>query len=164
MNIRRTLMNPIFLLCVSLSTAFWFTDVKAEPSVLFSKGQTVYVPVYSHIYSGDKEIPFNLAVTLSIRNTDPKQSITVTSVDYHDSNGKLLANYLKAPAKIGAMASIRYVVKASDKAGGSGANFMVKWESIKKVNFPIIESIMIGTQNQQGVSFTSRGQVVEEKR
>jgi len=158
------LMNPIILLCVLLILAFWFTDVKAETNVSFSKGQTVYVPVYSHIYTGDKEVPFYLTATLSIRNTDPKHSITITLVDYYDSNGKVLVSYLKAPVNVGAMASIRYVVKTSDKAGGSGANFIVKWESNAKVNSPIIESIMIGTQSKQGVSFTSRGKVIEEKR
>lgn len=59
-------------------------------------GQTVYVPIYSHIYSGDREhIPFLLAATLSIRNTDPDQPITVTAIDYYDSDGKLLKKYLK---------------------------------------------------------------------
>ncbi|HSO18374.1 MAG TPA: DUF3124 domain-containing protein, partial [Desulfosarcina sp.] len=33
-----------------------------------SRGQTLYIPVYSHIYSGDREKPVYLAVTLSIRN------------------------------------------------------------------------------------------------
>ena len=28
---------------------------------------------------------------------------------------------------------------------------------------PIIETIMIGTQSQQGISFTSRGEVIHEK-
>ena len=45
-----------------------------------STGQTVYVPIYSHIYSGLKGRPFELAATLSIRNTDPQSPITITSV------------------------------------------------------------------------------------
>ena len=31
------------------------------------------------------------------------------------------------------------------------------------VYVPIIESVMIGTQTQQGISFTSRGQVIAER-
>ena len=34
------------------------------------KGQTIYVPAYSHVYHGDRQQPFQLAVTLSVRNTD----------------------------------------------------------------------------------------------
>jgi len=41
------------------------------------KGQTVYVPGYSHIYTGDKERPVLLAVTVSIRNTDPNHWIQI---------------------------------------------------------------------------------------
>ena len=42
-----------------------------------STGQSIYVPIYSHIYSGDREHPFLLAAILSIRNIDPQHSITV---------------------------------------------------------------------------------------
>jgi hypothetical protein len=47
--------------------------VNAE-DIKLSDGQTVYVPIYSHIYSGIKARPFDLAATLSIRNTDPTHS------------------------------------------------------------------------------------------
>lgn len=51
----------------------------------------------------------------------------------------------------------------SDRVGGSRANFIVKWKSEHIVNVPIIESVMIGTSSQVGISFTSRGQAIEEK-
>jgi hypothetical protein len=60
------------------------------------------------------------------------------------------------------MASTRYVVPEKDKAGGSGANFIVKWNGENLVSPPVIETIMISTRMQQGISFTSRGQVIEE--
>ena len=125
------------------------------------KGQTVYVSIYSHVYSGDREHPYYLAATLSIRNTDPKHSITIVGVDYHDSDGKLLKRYLESPVTLSQAQSIRYVVKYSDKSGGSGANFYVTWKAERPVNAPIIESIMIGTQNQLGISFISRGKAVD---
>ena len=34
-------------------------------------GQTVYVPLYSNIFIGDKEITWQLSALLSIHNTDP---------------------------------------------------------------------------------------------
>jgi hypothetical protein len=125
-----------------------------------SKGQSVYVPVYSHIYSGDREHPFLLTAILSIRNTDSNHNITILTVEYFDSDGKLLRKYLEKPVTLAPMASGRYVVGESDKGGGSGAKFIVNWQSSFEVNPPIIESIMIGTKMQQGISFVSRGQPI----
>ncbi len=153
------------LLAAAMMTA-WLVGpfhAAAESPIPVSLGQTVYVPAYSHIYSGDKEIPFYLAVTLSIRNTDPNHPISVRAADYFDSHGIRLQSYVNEPSTLGPMATIRIVVKESDKAGGSGANFLVIWESDAEVTPPIIESIMIGTQTQQGISFTSRGQVIRER-
>jgi len=139
-----------------------FSTAWAQSNIELSKGQTVYVPAYSHIYSGDAEYKFLLAVTLSIRNTDPKNPLTVISVDYFDTDGKLIKKYLEKPMTLAPMSSTRYVVKESDESGGSGANFIVTWKADQAVHFPIIESIMIGTRSQQGLSFTSRGQVISE--
>ena len=149
----------VAFLCLALSS----TPAGAESSVPLSVGQTVYVPAYSHIYGGNRERPFYLAVTLSIRNTDPNHSITIRTADYYDSAGNRIKTYLKTPTELGPMASMRILVKESDKAGGSGANFLVIWESKPKVTPPVIESVMIGTQTQQGISFTSRGRVIRER-
>ncbi|MCF6248995.1 MAG: DUF3124 domain-containing protein [Desulfobacula sp.] len=129
----------------------------ATESRSLSHGQTVYVPAYSHIYIGNKGTPYLLAITLSIRNTDPSNPIQITQVDYFESQGKHLKNFFSEPVDLLPLASTRYLISQKDKKGGSGANFIVKWKSQKKCNPPIIETIMIGTQSQQGISFTSRG-------
>lgn len=98
-----------------------------------------------------------LAVTLSIRNIDPLGSVTLTMVDYYNSEGHLIQHYLDRPLDLPPMATVRYVVKESDKAGGSGANFIVRWQAASAVNPPLTESIMISTASQQGISFSSRG-------
>ena len=72
--------------CGVLSAAAPDAAVSAD-AISLSNGQTLYVPGYSHIYSGDQERPVLLAVTVSIRNTDPVRSIVVTAVDYYDSDG-----------------------------------------------------------------------------
>jgi hypothetical protein len=136
------------------------TTAVAESHIALSGGQTVYVPIYSHIYSGLKGRPFSLAATLSIRNTDPKHPIMLISVKYFDSEGKLLKEYLDKPTELKAMASTRYILPEGDTTGGSGANFLVKWQSSKKVNPPLIEGVMIGTRSGQGISFVSRGQEI----
>ncbi|WP_167321384.1 DUF3124 domain-containing protein [Syntrophobacter fumaroxidans] len=135
----------------------------ASAEVKLLRGQTVYVPAYSHIYHGDREVPFYLTVTLSVRNTDPEHPISITAVEYHDNDGKLLTNYLKAAVKLAPMGSIHYIVKESDRSGGAGANFIVRWRSESKVTEPLIESVMISTATQQGISFTSRGQAVRDE-
>lgn len=142
----------IFLLTLQISYA-------GENSEL-SNGQTIYVPAYSHIYSGNRERPFMLTITLSIRNIDPKHSIRIVIADYYETQGQLLKKYIKNPVILKALESLRYVIPEYDKSGGSGANFIVEWKADKPVNPPIVESIMIGTQTQQGVSFTSRGRVI----
>ena len=143
---------PIVLLMASGSHADKYSE--------HSTGQTVYVPVYSHIYSGDREQPIYLAVTLSIRNTDSNHAITISKVDYYDSNGELIKNHLKAPVTLKALATYRYVIKESDKVGGSGANFIVAWRADRPVVPPLIETVMISTRNTLGISFTSRGRVI----
>ena len=150
------------ILCAVILLAGPVTPVRAGSDIVLSAGQTVYVPIYSHIYSGLKGRPFNLAATLSIRNTDPRHPITLISVNFYDSDGKLVKAYLDKPVELKAMASTRYILTEADTGGGSGANFLVKWKSQSKVNPPLIEGVMIGTRSGQGISFVSRGQVIDE--
>lgn len=127
-----------------------------------SKGQTLYVPAYSHIYIGHRSRPYELSITLSIRNIDPGSSLTLTTVDYYATDGKLARHFLDQPLVLAPMASTRYVIPVQANGAGSGANFIVAWTADKKINPPIAESVMIGTQSQQGISFTSRGVEIRE--
>ncbi|MFU8769150.1 MAG: DUF3124 domain-containing protein, partial [Desulfotignum sp.] len=146
-HIYRLLLNIVIMTCMMTASA----AAGERCTVPLSRGQMVYVPVYSHIYIGDRERPFLLAVTLSIRNTDPDNSIVLTKVTYFNSAGKQLEEYLKQPVTLERMSATRYVVHESDKAGGSGASFLVDWEAEKAVSPPIIETVMIGAQTQQGI-------------
>lgn len=158
----KSVFLKIYLSAFALMTAVVvLTTTPASADMSLFKGQTVYVPVYSHIYSGDREQPFYLAATVSIRNTDSKREITLMAVDYFDSQGKFLKHYLDKAFTLNAMATKRFVVPESDKSGGSGAKFIIRWQSDQPVAEPLIESVMISTKTQQGISFTSRGQVLE---
>lgn len=127
-----------------------------------SSGQSVYVPVYSHILYGDRAAKFNLAATLIIRNTDPVHSLTVRSADYHDSGGRLLKKHLEQPILLKPLASTEVFVPESDISGGLGASFIVRWTSEKPAVPPVIECIMIGTRSGQGISIVSQGRVISE--
>ncbi|CDM92615.1 MAG: DUF3124 domain-containing protein [Limnospira sp. PMC 1291.21] len=126
-------------------------------------GQTVYIPVYSHIYFRNTQQAYNLASTLSIRNTDPNSPIIITSVSYYNTDGNLVKNYLDSALKMPPLASMEFFIEQSNTSGGSGANFLVEWVSESAVSEPIMESVMIGVSGTQGLAFTSRGQVINNQ-
>jgi hypothetical protein len=121
----------------------------------------VYVPVYSRIYLRGERRTLNLAVTLSIRNTDPEHPLTLSMVQYYNSAGGFVRGHLRAPVRLAPMASMEYVVPNTDATGGSGANFIVEWRGTPRVTEPVIEAVMIGTAGQLGISFTSPGRTLE---
>jgi hypothetical protein len=135
--------------------------LSADGPKLLTK-QSIYVPVYSHIYHGNRISPFNLTVTLSIRSTDTKNKISLLSVDYYGTDGNLIQEYLKKPVQQNILETIRYVIKSDDKRGGSGAKFIVRWQSDSPVNEPLVEAIMISTASTQGISWKSRGREIVE--
>jgi hypothetical protein len=122
-------------------------------------GQTVYVPVYSHVYQDRKRTPFNLVATLSVRNTDLEHPIRLISVRYYTSQGKLLRNYLDEPLSLPPLAATDFVVDEHDP-NGSSTNFIVEWVAEVDVHEPVVEAVMISTMLSQGLSFTSPGRVI----
>ncbi len=126
-------------------------------------GQTIYVPIYSHIYIRDKGRVINLAATLSIRNTDAQSPIRITSARYYDTNGTLVREYVNEPLRLAPMASTDFVVAEDDTSGGVGANFIVEWGASIEVTAPVVEAVMISTASQQGISFVSAGRVIKDR-
>jgi Protein of unknown function (DUF3124) len=153
----------VILLNIMMIMSFSLHEGHADSEVVLSKGQLVYVSVYSHVYHGDQEKKFLLTGMVSIRNTDPNHAITIMLADYYDSDGKVIKSYVPKPLTLNPMASTRFVVKESDTKGGSGANFLVQWRAETEVNEPIMEGVMIGAAGQQGISFTSRGKAIKNK-
>ncbi|MEH2386110.1 MAG: DUF3124 domain-containing protein [Nostoc sp.] len=137
--------------------------VTLDSNFKIAMGQTIYVPVYSHIYHYNRQEIFNLAVTLSIRNTDLVNPMIISSVRYYDSAGKLVKQYLEHPIQLDALASTDFFINTNDTTGGLGANFIVEWVSQTEITEPIVEAIMIGTDFQQGISFTSPGKVIKSQ-
>ena len=128
-------------------------------------GQTVYVPIYSHIYHyNSQDQVMNLSATLSIRNTDLTNSIIITSVRYYNSDGKLIRQDIKSPVELKPLASTDFFIAADDTSGGSGANFIVEWVAEKTVYEPVIEAVMISTSSSQGISFVSPAKILKQHR
>lgn len=126
-------------------------------------GQTVYVPVYSHIYTVDRSRRVDLTTTLSIRNTDLDNAIVITSVRYFNTNGNIIRTDLQNPGELPSLASIDFVVNQSDTDGGTGASFIVEWVSATPVSDPVIEAVMIDTTTNQGIALISPGRIVQRR-
>lgn len=124
--------------------------------------QTVYVPIYSHINrsSGAAQL---LEATLSIRNSDAKNNITLLSASYYDTHGKLLENYYQKPMVLKPLQSTEILIEKTDTRGGSGANFIVEWAADIPVYEPVIEAIMVGNSDNS-VSFKSTGRPLSERK
>jgi hypothetical protein len=126
-------------------------------------GQTVYVPVYSHIYA-DGGKPHLLETTLSIRNLDPKRAISIKSVKYFDTRGSLIKEYLDGEKRLGPLATTAFLVEKRDTRGGSGANFIVVWDAEEPVYEPLVEAIMVGFSEGNSISFASPGRALIKRK
>lgn len=118
---------------------------------------TVYIPIYSDIYSESKHTKFNLTATLSIRNTSLTDTIYIEDIDYYDTEGDLVRHYLEKILLLRPLQSIEYVIEEKDTAGGTGANFIVNWAAHHDDVKPIFQGVMISTLGQQGISFLTEG-------
>lgn len=142
------------------------SSILSEPTIRLSdlavtSGQTIYVPAYSEMYF-TRDRTLELAVTLTIHNTDFEHPIILTSVRYYDTQGQLLREYLAEPRQLGPLASTDFFVDADEQSGGLGTNFIVEWVAEQPVFEPIVEAIMINTSNNQGISITSPGRVINQ--
>ena len=127
-----------------------------------TRGQTLYVPIYSSILVGEGAAPTEMAATLAIRNTDIEHPIFITEVAYYDTAGKLIETYLDGIYGLGPMASAFILINVSDQRGGLGANFLVTWRAEAPGSDPVVEAIMVGASGTKGFSFTSQARVIDQ--
>ncbi len=117
---------------------------------------TVYVPVYSHIYLNGGS-PCLLETTLSIRNVDRERPVYIKSVEYFNTDGKPVKNYLDGMIKLAPLQTIDFLVEQRDSRGGSGANFLVDWVADAAAQKPLVEAVMVGVTGARGVCFARSG-------
>ncbi len=160
-RVRTCIGGSALLVFLGLFSGLFTTSLAASDCAL-SKGQTLYVPVYSNILSAPKRMPFNLAALLSIRNTDMKSPIRIISADYYDTKGKLSRKYYDSEITLAPLESTYLYLPEDDTTVGIGATFIVRWTASTEVNMPIVECVMIGMKGGQGISFVSHGQVIKE--
>ncbi len=152
--IRKTLATLALALTLALTAGVALAQ--------FSAGQTIYVPCSSATFHGPKTRNLDLTVTLIVRNLDPKRTITVNSVDYHRTDGKLVRRFLDKPMQLGPLAAKEFLVDQKDESGGTAASFLVRWKAEGAVNPALAEAVMISSSSGLGVSYVSRGVPIQE--
>ena len=122
--------------------------------------ETDYVPVYSDIYHRDGTRRFSLTTTLSIRNTSLTDSAYLLKATYYDSYGAKLSEYVDSTILLSPLESIEFVVGEVENIGGAGANFIIHWGARNYSDQLLIQSVMIGSYGQQGISFLSESKKI----
>ena len=139
-----------------------FPTKELKDSLVF--GQLLYVPVYSEIYSIGHHRTERLSSTLSIRNVNPEGEFYITRLEYYDTEGNILKEIKAAelPIKVNSLETKNHVIALYDDKGGVGANFILEWRSSKPIVSPMVETIMISTESNWGLSFTATSKTLKE--
>ncbi len=139
-----------------------FPPQKMKDSLAF--GQLLYVPVYSEIYSIGHHRTERLSSTLSIRNVNLDGEFYITRLEYYDTEGNVLKeiNASELPIKVNSLETKNHVIALYDDRGGVGANFILEWRSSKPIVEPMVETIMISTESNWGLSFTATSKTLKE--
>ncbi|WP_422385146.1 DUF3124 domain-containing protein [Roseibium album] len=156
--VRNAMFKSLSGLFFSLAV-LWTAAASAQDVTEKVLGETIYVPAYSRIFSYPNRSDL-LATTLAVHNVDPDTTLTLTRVDYHGEDGKLLRSLLEAPFELAPLQSKTVLIPINDTSGGVGANFIVVWTAGKPTLGPIAEAIMTSGSGGPGPSFTSRGRVI----
>lgn len=122
---------------------------------------TSYLSVYSEIYSETEHRTHNLTSTISMRNTNLRDTIYINKAEYFDTKGNAIRTYFDFPIYIKPMETVEIVIDEKDRSGGTGANFLFHWTMKPSSHEPYFEGVMISTSGQQGLSFTTQGKRIE---
>ncbi|MBO0321230.1 DUF3124 domain-containing protein [Muricauda sp. CAU 1633] len=120
-----------------------------------------YLSVYSQIYSETEHRTHNLTGTISMRNTNLRDTIYIRKAEYFDTRGNSIRTYFNKPIYIQPMETVEIVIDEKDQSGGTGANFLFQWSIKPNIHEPYFEGVMISTSGSQGLSFTTKGIRVE---
>ena len=149
-TLRRAFAALLFAACAAAASA-------QEP-LPPSAGQTLYLPIYSDLWHGDlgsRNLPDKTALSalVSIRNTDPAQPIRVLSARYHDTQGKLLRDFVPKVRSVPPLGTLELFIERAESAGGSGASFLIRWQADRPVNPPVVEAVHADLRNPRTISF-----------
>jgi hypothetical protein len=158
-------MSSINHLCTAALLALFSLTTHAGDEPVLSSGQTLYLPVYSHLYHGNPDKHGKPAETLvsthvSIRNTDTQAPVRITHARYYDTGGKLVRNYIASPVTIPPLGTHEIFVPRTDTAGGSGANFLIGWTAETPANPPLVEALHADIREARTLMFITTGRAI----
>jgi len=143
------------------------SGIQAEELRSPLRGQTLYLPIYSHMLYGNlgksgQASYVLLSALVSIRNTDVRRPLRVLSAKYFDTHGKLLGERVPSPVLLPPLGTLELFVELNDASGGSGANFVVKWEADLPVNPPLVDALHANMDGGKAVIFMTQSVPVAE--
>lgn len=146
---------------IALALLLAATSAMAQEIRAPSKGQSLYLPVYSHMLYGNisskgQAARVLLSAMVSIRNTDTKRPIRVLSARYYDTGGRFLRDYVPAAQTIPPLGTLELFVELNDESGGSGANFLINWDSAQPVSPPLVEALHANMDSGKAVILTTQ--------
>lgn len=140
---------------------FFASTAGAADERPLTRGQTLYLPIYSHMLYGNvgrsgKPANLLLSALVSIRNTDSKRALRILSARYFDTNGRLLADRVSTPVTLPPLGTMELFVELNDATGGSGANFIIKWDAEQAINPPLVEALHANMDGGKAVIFMTQ--------
>lgn len=132
----------------------------AQTEAPLSTGQTLYLPIYSQLRSGDvdkagKPRETALASQISLRNTDPRQPVRILSARLIDAHGKPVREFLAAAEAIPPLGSHELFVPRADAAGAAGATFLIVWTADVPVNPVLVEALHADSREGRSLVFVT---------
>ena len=125
-----------------------------------TNGQHLYLQIYAFIVHGDldknsvaKQLPVSALV--SIHNTDFDKPLKLLSARYYSTEGKFLRNFISSPRILKPMETLELLVERRDVVGGSGANFVIQWESEVPISPPLVQALHVELQTNRAIVFTT---------
>ena len=133
-------------------------------SVKVVRGQVLYMPVYSNMPQYVDSQKFDLSAFVAVHNTDFNYRIRLQKVQYFDTKGKLVHDFLNGTTKeLSPLESVDFYIPHSDQSG-NGANFLIEWKSDSLVTEPLVESITMNLTGLNTIGVLSQGKVIKEIR
>jgi hypothetical protein len=93
---------------------------------------------------------------VSIRNTDAKRPLRILSARYFDTHGKPLNERVPSPVILPPLGTHELFVELNDASGGSGANFIIKWEAEQPISPPLVEALHANMDGGKAVIFMTQ--------
>lgn len=127
------------------------------------KGQIVYLPIYSNIQNNTDTGKIDMSAFVAVHNTDFKNKIKLLKVQYFDTDGKLVHDFLLNQTKeLNPLQTTDFYIPYKDQSG-TGANFLIEWISDSLVTEPLFEAITLNLLSNNTVAVLSQGKVIKER-